>query len=427
MIHLRSAWLICAMLFTSLPAWAVDTLPAGSMITLEEAIQKALKTSPRLKAYEAGRLASEGERQQAGLWTNPEIGIEAENFAGSGPYSSFNSAEVTYGVSQQIEMGGKRGARVEAANQAVTLAGFDQEAARLDLIHDVTLAYVEAVAAQEAVVLTQEQQTLAGDVLETVSSRVNAAREPLIQKSKAEVTMATSRIAYETAQRQLGTAKRFLAALWGESTDVYTLDGSAFFNITEPKRFDPASDSWKSIPDFARWEAEIARSKAAHQLEKANAIPDPSIEAGVRDFQESGDQAFIVGVSLPIPILNQNQGNITKARQEIIRAESKRDDVALTLSARLNEAQQEFETSYHQAVALHQTILPSAEEAFKLSREGYGLGKFSYLEVLDAQRTLNETRAQYHETLKDYHRSRAEVERLTATRPAAEGDTHVKN
>ena len=426
MIHLIRMWLICATILIGSPALATDTVPAGSMITLEEAIQKALTTSPRLKAYAAGRLASEGERQQAGLWTNPEIGIEAENIAGNGPYNSFNSAEVTYGVSQLIEVGGKRGARVEVANQAVNLAGFDQETARLDLIRDVTLAYVKAVAAQEEVTLTQEQQTLAGEVLETVSNRVNAAREPLIQKSKADVTMATSRIAYEKAQRQLVTAKRLLASLWGESTNDYTLDGSAFFNITEPTHFDPTSEAWKNTPDFSRWEAEIARSKAAHQLEKANAIPDPSIDAGVRDFQESGDQAFILGVSLPIPILNQNQGNIVRARQEVARAESTRDDVALTLSSQLTEAQQELETSYHQAVALHQTILPSAEEAFKLSREGYGLGKFSYLEVLDAQRTLNETRAQYHETLKDYHRSRADVERLTAAYHPAEGENHVK-
>ena len=426
MINKLCAWLTATIILVSFPALATDAAPAESTIHLEEAIHKALNTSPRLKAIAAGKLAMEGERLQAGLWQNPEVGIEAENIAGSDDYKGFRSAEVTYGVSQTIEIGGKRSARIDAANQSVTLAGYDQEAAKLDLIRDVTLAYMEAVAAQEALSLTSDQMTLASEVLETVTERVNAAREPFIQKSKAEVTMATSTIAFEKAQRQLVAAKQALAVLWGETTYDYSLDGSAFFNITEPKRFDPASESWKQTPDFARWESEIARSKAEHALEKANAIPDPSIDAGVRDFRESGDQAFVLGVSLPIPVLNRNQGNIEKARQNISRAESERDEAALNLRANLTKIQQELETSYFQAVALHQTILPAAEDAFKQSREGYGLGKFSYLEVLDAQRTLNDTRSEYHETLKDYHRSRAELERLTASHHAQEGDSHVK-
>lgn len=251
-------------------------------------------------------------------------------------------------------------------------------------------------------------------ILDVVSQRVNAAREPLIQKSKAQVTLSSSTIAHDKAERALRTTKRNLAALWGSSEENYPLDDAAFFTITEPPPLNGTPDAWKKNPDFARYDAELAKSRAALDLEKANAIPDPRISAGVRDFRENNSRAFVLGLSLPIPVLNLNQGNIEKARQELNRTESTKDVTALTLNTELTRTQAELETSYHQAVTLKDTILPSAEKAFKLSRQGYGEGKFSYLEVLDAQRTLYDTRAEYHDALKDYHRSRAEVERLTA-------------
>jgi cobalt-zinc-cadmium efflux system outer membrane protein len=71
--------------------------------------------------------------------------------------------------------------------------------------------------------------------------------------------------------------------------------------------------------------------------------------------------------------------------------------------------------AYVQAATLKDTVLPEAEQAFSLSRQGYESGKFAYLEVLDAQRTLAEARLQFIEALQEYHTQRANVERLTAT------------
>ena len=400
------------------PVAATPTMPLppqkGGIITLDAAIQKALANSPRLKASEAAALASKGERRQAGLWVNPEASVGAENVGGKGQYRGIDSAEITYGVSQLIEIGGKRSARVNVAEQGMTLASFDYQAARLDLIRDVQLAYADAIAAQEQVEITNEQQSLAKEVLDVVNQRVGAAREPLIQKSKAEVTLSSSIIAHDKAERALVTAKQNLAALWGDGIENYDLDNAAFFTIADPMPLIGTPDVLKKNPDFARFDAELAKSRAALDLEKANAVPDPRLNAGIRDIRVSNDRAFVVGISLPIPVLNRNQGNIEKAYQEISRTESTKNVTALNLSAELTRAQADLETSYHQAITLKDTILPAAGKAFKLARQGYGAGKFSYLEVLDAQRTLYDTRAQYHDALRDYHRSRAEVERLTA-------------
>jgi len=430
-------WLIAATILSS-PAWAEETPPVqsdaveaasspeapavpaasipagGNVITLSAALEKALANSPQLKSAGSAMFASKGERRQAGALPNPEIGIEAENLAGQGPYKGTDSAEITYGVSQLIEIGGKRSARQQAASKGYEIASFDYKAARLNLIRDVTAAYADAVAAQEEVKLAEEQKKLAGEVLESVSKRVTAAAAPLIQQSKAEVALATSEIAFSKATRELEVAKKKLASLWGQDGDGFILDASDFFTIQPPAALTDAAARLTSTPDIARLEAELWRAKANLELERANAIPDPTVSVGVRDFRDSGDQAFVVGLSLPIPVFNLNQGNIAKARHEVSKSESDKQSAALDLSNELTRAAQELQTAYEESESLKVTILPAAEKAFSLSREGYQAGKFPYLEVLDAQRTLFEARSQYNAALKNYHTHRAEVERLTA-------------
>lgn len=428
------AWLLCATILTSAPAFAAEvaaeiTPPAAEeaaeakptppakisgALSLQHAIDRAIANSPRLKSSQASYLASKGARSQADAWANPGIDVAVENFGGKNSMKGFDSTETTVGVSQLIEIGGKRSARAGIADQGMSLAQFDQEAARLDLIRDVELAYTDAVAAQEQIKIAEDEKERATAMLKTVRLRVGAAREPLIQQSKAEVTFASSEIGVEQAKRQLVAAKKALASLWG-GDETFILDSSDFFEITPPV---VTSENLKKNPDIARYDNELLKSKAALDLEKANAIPDPTISAGIRDFRDTGDKAFVAGISFPIPIFNANRGNIERARQELSKTEFDKDTSALSLNTNLVKEKSEMETSYQQAVALRDKILPSAEKAFRLSREGYGVGKFPYLEVLDAQRTLFDTREQYLATLKTYHTSRAEVERLTAVHTA---------
>jgi cobalt-zinc-cadmium efflux system outer membrane protein len=428
------AWLLYATILTGAPAFAADgaaeTLPAVAeeateakptspakivgALSLQQAIDRAISSSPRLKSSQAAYFATKGTRYQAGAWANPGIGVEVENFGGKNSMKGFDSTETTVGISQLVEIGGKRSARTGIADQSMTLAQFDQEAARLDLIRDVQLAYTNAVAAQEQIKIAEDEKERATAMLKTVKLRVGAAREPLIQQSKAEVTFASSEIGVEQAKRQLVAAKKALASLWG-SDETFILDSSDFFEIAPPV---VASENLKKNPDIARYDNELLKSKAAFDLEKANAIPDPTISAGIRDFRDTGDKAFVAGISFPIPIFNANRGNIERARQELSKTEFDKDTSALSINTNLVKETSEMETSYQQALALKEKILPSAEKAFRLSREGYGVGKFPYLEVLDAQRTLFDTREQYLTTLKTYHTSKAEVERLTAAHAA---------
>lgn len=181
--------------------------------TLEDAIRHAMDVSPDQRIAGSLEGIAKGERQQAGLLLNPEISAEAENLGGRGSYKGTDSLETTIGLSQTIEIGGKRSARIKVADEGINLAGYDAQSERLDLIHDVTVAYIEAVAAEEQVSIAKEQKKLAQGTLDTVAKRVEAAADPIFQKSKADVALSAAKIAVKKAEQEAKIATVVIGGL----------------------------------------------------------------------------------------------------------------------------------------------------------------------------------------------------------------------
>ena len=96
---------------------------------------------------------------------------------------------------------------------------------------------------------------------------------------------------------------------------------------------------------------------------------------------------------------------LDKAREENSAAE-------VSIITDLHEAYQVLSTDFVEATTIRVDILPGAQRAFDAVREGYREGKFGYLDVLDAQRSLFDAQGQYIDALAGYHRSVANIERL---------------
>lgn len=391
------------------PAWA-QTSPT---LSLSSAISQALEGSPVLSSAKASLSAAEGAERQAGAFSNPEIGLEAENLAGSGDYRGTDAAEYTYSISQKVELGGKRTSRRSLAGAERQASQKDMQAAHLDIIRDVTIAYGEVLTAGEKLKLATARESLAKDVLTNVSQRVGAARDPLIYKSQADITLATTRLEHQKAQRDLQLAKRKLASYWGQSALMDGLEGAVLTSVTAPEPLDAYQSKLTNNPNLQRYEDLRSAKAAALQLEKTQSIPDPSFSVGVRDFKESGHQAMVAGISLPIPVFNRNSGGIARAAAEVTQAEQEGKQARLNAEQALHEAWLDWQTAHGEATELQARIIPSAEEALKLSRQGYERGRFSFLEVLNAQRTLAEAQEQRLNALQRQLNAKATVERLT--------------
>lgn len=381
-------------------------------VSLNESIRQALAYSPKLKAKLENIGGSRGERLQSALIPNPEILFEAENILGSGSANGLRGGELTLGVAQPLELGGKREARINAADRQLDLASLEFAAASLDIIREATIAWAEAAAAFEELQLAEKQSELATEILSSVSRRVDAAAENSIQKSKAEVALASSKIALAKAERNKSASIKALTGLWGGAPASFSFDTSDFFNVERPE-FSEIENTALSNPDLKIIEAEVGIAKASLNKERTLAIPDITLQAGVRDSRDSKEQSFLAGVSIPFPVFNRNQGSILKAGHEVTKAEHEKAAAMNVLDLSLIKAKNAQEIAYSEISSLEKNILPSAEKAFTQARKAYRAGRFSYLEVLDAQRTLSEVQLQRINALKDYHAAKADIDRLT--------------
>jgi cobalt-zinc-cadmium efflux system outer membrane protein len=177
-------------------------------------------------------------------------------------------------------------------------------------------------------------------------------------------------------------------------------------------------------PDIARWQSEHGERTATLALEEAQRVPDVTLGAGGRYFNDNEDAALVFEVSVPLPIFDRNAGAIAaaKARVEKGRAEARAAAVAAT--AALRAAHARLVSAHEQAVALREHVIADAEASRRNALGGYRSGGLRLLDVLDTQRMVFELRAEYLDALEEFHVAAADIERLTA-RPLADslGDT----
>ena len=165
-------------------------------------------------------------------------------------------------------------------------------------------------------------------------------------------------------------------------------------------------------PDIARWDTELEQREAALRLEKAQRYPDLTIAGGFKHLNEWNEQTYVMGMSLPLPLLNRNQGAIREANNNLQKAKEERTAAEVNAIATLDEVYQTLLSAHNEVTVLRDTILPGAESAFNASNEGYLEGKFSYLNVLDVQRSLFDAEDTYINSLVAYHKALTSIERL---------------
>lgn len=383
-------------------------------LTYPEALALALRHNPGLGAVVMEVHAAEARTRQAALYPNPEIGTEVENFAGSGPFSGIGGVETTVAISQPLLLGGKRGKAIRRAALQSDLATWEVARRRLDVRAEVHNAFNMLLIAQEDVVLKEELVELAERLLETTEQRVQAGKVSAAETARARVIVAQNRIALEQARRAKSDARTRLVAAWGgvkASFGKVQGDHTTLFEL-------PPEDSLRirleGNPDLGRFETAIRDRRAAIDVEDAMAIPDPTVSGGVRRLEESGDVAFLVGLSIPLPLSDRNQGNRQAARHDLTRVKREAEAVRIDLERRLTHACSRMEAARMEARILDAEVIPQAESAYHRINQGYLQGRFDFLDVLDAQRTLFESRDRYLHALREYHETVVAIERLIA-------------
>jgi outer membrane protein, heavy metal efflux system len=391
------------------------TEPTGEL-SLRVALSLALGRSPELESFAWGVREAEAEQLQAAVRPNPELETEVENFGGSGKFRGSRSQQTSVVLSQLIELGGKRAKRIKVAQAGSKLAGWEYEARRLGVLSSVTQRFISTLAMQKKLELADEDLKLARVGLDAVTKEMASGKATLVAKTKASVEVATGKIRVARIRRALAGARSELAAAWGSTKPKFTRLLGDLRDITDIPPPEKLAVYLEQNPALASWSAELARRQAEFELAGAGAIPDVTAGVGYKHTRmtANNDHSFIVGVSVPLPLFDRNQGEIRKARYSLLRAKAQRRAAGVKLHAEFEKAYQTLASAHSEALALRDEVLPAARSSHEASGKSFEHGKGGYLDVLDAQRTLIEVREQYIEALEAYHSAVTSVEGIIA-------------
>ncbi|CAN7399856.1 TolC family protein [Massilia sp. LjRoot122] len=394
-----------------------EAVPAANTpLTLDQAVEKALAANPGLRAAALDVAIAGGMRRQSALFPNPELSFVREG-------TQRGTRTQTVQLSQVLELGGKRSARIRLADSEQRLAAGSLDAARIDLRGDVTIAYFDALAAQERVRLAQASLDVATKATMAAAKRVAAGRVSPVEQDRAGVAQASSRLEFVEAEAKATVALYKLAAYWGDTSPPQHSLFMPDLDLTPPPPLAELERGLAQAPRVRRARLQIEREQAQVGLDRVQRIPDVTLIVGSKKDDEIGRSQTVVGLSVPLPLFNRNQGALQASLARADKAQAEFDAERLRLHQALADAHQRAQLSREQVRSMREEILPAAQRVFDAAVTGFEAGKFGFLDVLDAQRTLLQIRTQYIQALYERYRAVADLGRLAGTGAAPENRT----
>ncbi|MEO5617607.1 MAG: TolC family protein, partial [Candidatus Eisenbacteria bacterium] len=382
-------------------------------ITLIEAIRLTLAANPRLQALGWEIRKAEGRTRQAAVRPNPTMGFDFENFGGTD--SEAPGSEATLSIGQILELGGKRSSRIATARSEQQVVSVDLEAGRLDLMGETASRYLQALATERALELSELEVKAAEEAVSTTSLRVTAGASHPVERRRAEVELANVKLEQAVLRADAEVARSRLSSMWGEPEPRFLRLLGAMEDPPAPPPLDSLTARIQSSPLLRRWVAERSAREQRLKLEHARSRPDLNAQVGLRRFQETSGSALIAGVSLPLPIFDRNRGAIDEAAAALAQVPHSESAARVEMRLALAESHVALRSARSKLDALRRDVLPGAERALEEMRVGFDRGRFTYLDFLEARRTWLRARHEELQTLLQANLALAQIERLLGT------------
>ncbi|MBB2484370.1 TolC family protein [Mitsuaria sp. WAJ17] len=379
---------------------------AQNSLTLDQALEQAATRSPLIAAAVREVDAARGASLQAGLWRNPELSATVEDLRR-------DSRTTTITLDIPLELGGKRSARVGAAERTLGLALAELSKVRADVRADVIQAFFGALLAQERVQLAQGSADIAGRAADAVALRVAAGKVSPLEASRAHVDRANAQLELAESRAGLQTARAALAAVLGDAAPAFEGVQGDLAVLPHRPALDELLARLDASPALLAGRLEAERRRALVDVERSRAVPDLVLNLGSRRDAAAGRTQAIVGFTLPLPVFDRNQGAVVEASRRAEKADDELQALRLRLLTELQDASQRLAQARHSLAILQEAVLPSARQAHEAASKGFDAGKFGFLDVVDAQRTLLLARARYLNTLAAAHQAVAAIDRIT--------------
>ena len=382
-------------------------------LTLSEATTFALQANPDIAVVMRGREVESAQALQAASRPNPTLSGQVEDFRSQNRIA-------TIAISQQLETAGKRDKRMAAADATLSMADADIRITHAEISAKTYAAFYQVLAAQQAQALAQELLKISTQSKESTAKRVLAGKVSPVEETKAKVAEAGLKIDLASASQQLVSAKQRLASLWAKSLEPNNhMDYIAVGELEKLNKIATLDDLMAQLADSPRLtkaSLAITQKQALSAIEQSKQTPDVTISLGARRNEELGGiTQAIIGLSIPIPLFDKNQGNLQSARAREFQSIDEKTALENQLKTELAEAYSRRQLQIEASNLYQQDILLGAQSAYEAARKGFEFGKFSFLEVLDAQRTLFQAKTQFIQTLVLARLAEADIQNILGT------------
>lgn len=411
-----------AILFLSgLIFWVAQSAAAPSApprVTLQDALAAVLTHNPEIAASTQQRAVAAAETRIAAAYPNPELGLSSGSWR-SRPGAAASGTVRQLMMSQPLELPAVRSARARVASLGVSAADANVDTVKLDVGFETRSAFFLLLRRQEEARLAAENVTLLNDILGRVRSRVEAGEAPRFELVRAEAEVLSARTLADAALLLVEEARGLLRRLSGNALPLqFEASGVLPRSAPLPDLSVLEQRMLNTHPSLQVLTAEFDRMRARLDQERALRTPQPTLSLSQAQDPETRQTVF--GVVLPLPLWNRREGQIAQVQAGI--------DLALTqIEAQRAQLLREMDTAYSRvSIAQRQVetyesgLLSSAEAALRVAEAAWRFGERSFLEVLDAQRTLRSVRKDYNQARFDRHAAWIEIERLQALNPFVE-------
>jgi cobalt-zinc-cadmium efflux system outer membrane protein len=408
---------LCLAAILTVPAYAqvaastsagVAAIPLPTVLTLPTALDRAMQANPDIAVALREVQANDAVIRQAGMIPNPDIAALVED-----THRATRTTMVQ--LNQPIELGGKRSTRIAAAERSRDAALAELMAKRADIRAQVIADFYDVLAAQERHQLAQSSVELAQRATTVAAKRVAAGKVSPVEATKAKVAESGVRVELAQASSELAAARRRLAANWGSSVPEFERVEGQITSLPPVGTLNALIAKIEQSPDLTRARHEVARRQALSEVERSRQTPNVTLNIGAKRDEQLGRTQAIFGVTVPLPLFDRNQGNLQEALSRTDKARNELTATQVRLTSELSQAYERFNAAREEVELLRRDIVPGAQSAYDAATKGYEYGKFSFLDVLDAQRTFFQAQSQYLRALSVAHRAAAEIGRIVGT------------
>ena len=409
MSRLFILWLVFATSIT----WAQEAVPELQPLTLPQAAERVLQQNPRLRSAEFSREVAAADLEQAELKPQWSVDLAVEDFLGTGMASGFDASETTLRLSRIFQPSDIWSGRISVASAQGNNVNNALEAERLDLMALLARRFLEVVYQQEQYALAEDEVDTWLRAGELALEQERAGAAPAVHRLRTEIRTANANLGLKTAGRDLDAARVQLAATWGDATFKFGRAKASLCSLSKLPPFESLAEQIERNPDVLRFATERRLYEAQAQLADARRQPSWTLSAGVRHFASVDDQALVVGVSVPLGSGSRAAPQVRRSRALHQQATLEEQAVRADIRATLYELYQAARQMVTEVELFNHEILPRAIEIVKQSEDGYRLGRFSHLELMNAQAELLAARAARLTACTNHHLYLIDIERLT--------------